>query len=69
MNLIFENRRQAIEQAHQELISRKNTPLLPGNGIYERYTYPVLTADHTPLHWRYDFDEERIPFLMERFGI
>ncbi len=69
MNLIFENRRQAIEQAHQELISRKNTPLLPGNGIYERYTYPVLTADHTPLHWRYDFDEERNPFLMERFGI
>jgi len=69
MNLIFENRRQAIEQAHQELISRKNTPLLPGNGIYERYTYPVLTADHTPLHWRYDFDEHRNPFLMERFGI
>ncbi|MEN5434935.1 glycosidase [Sphingobacterium faecium] len=37
--------------------------------IYKRYTYPVLTADHTPLHWRYDFDEHRNPFLMERFGI
>jgi len=29
----------------------------------------VVTAAHAPLEWRYDFDAEKNPFLMERFGI
>ena len=41
----------------------------PGNGIYERYQYPVLTAEHTPLFWRYDFDFKANPLLIERMGI
>lgn len=53
---------------HQELLNRINIPV-EGNGIYERYRYPVLTAEHTPLEWRYDLDEGSNPFLMERFGI
>ena len=53
---------------HQELLNRINVPV-EGNGIYERYRYPVLTAEHTPLEWRYDLDEGSNPFLMERFGI
>jgi 4-O-beta-D-mannosyl-D-glucose phosphorylase len=40
-----------------------------GNGIYDRYRYPVLTAQHTPLFWRYDLNKETNPYLMERFGI
>ena len=41
----------------------------PGNGVFERYKYPILTADHPPLEWRYDFNPETNPYLMERFGI
>ena len=29
----------------------------------------VLTAAHTPLEWRYDFNEKTNPFLMERIMI
>lgn len=39
------------------------------NGIVERYRYPVLTADHTPIFWRYDLDPDTNPFLLERLGI
>lgn len=36
------------------------------NGIYEKYKYPILTAEHIPLEWRYDFSEKDNPFLMQR---
>ena len=36
------------------------------NCIYTKYKYPILTAEHTPLEWRYDFDEKDNPFLMQR---
>ncbi len=39
------------------------------NGVYERYTYPVVTAAHTPLAWRYDLNPRTNPFLMERLGV
>ncbi|HSC38615.1 MAG TPA: glycosidase, partial [Chitinophagaceae bacterium] len=40
-----------------------------GNGVYDRYKYPVLTAQHTPITWRYDLNYDTNPWLMERFGI
>lgn len=39
------------------------------NGIYERFTHPVLTRDHVPVSWRYDFDPETNPYGEERLGI
>ncbi len=36
------------------------------NGIYTKYQYPILTAEHTPLEWRYDFNEQDNPYLMQR---
>ena len=36
---------------HEELLSRKNEPVEWGNGIYEKYKYPILTAAHVPLEW------------------
>ena len=39
------------------------------NGIFERYKYPILTAAHTPLEWRYDLNPETNPYLMERIGV
>lgn len=64
----FEAREAALRKRYEALVERQNEPL-EGNGIYERYTYPVLTAEHAPLEWRYDFNKERNPYLMERFGI
>jgi len=58
-----------LERSQRKLIKRKNRKRENGNGIYERFEYPVLTAKHTPLFWRYDLNKKTNPFLMERFGI
>lgn len=68
-NINFEERLYKLQRAYQELTSRENIQEGLGNGIYERYKYPILTAGHVPLEWRYDLNYERNPFLLERFGI
>lgn len=65
----FAERLARLTRDHEAYIERRNTPLPWHNGIYQRYAYPVLTAGHTPLFWRYDLDPQRNPFLMERLGI
>jgi len=65
----FQKRLEMLQQEHEELIKQKNKKKEGGNGIYERYQNPVLTAAHTPLFWRYDLSPETNPYLMERFGI
>lgn len=65
----FEKRLEELQLAHEKLIKRRNVRLKSINGIYDRYEYPVLTAQHTPLFWRYDLNKEANPHLMERFGI
>ncbi len=50
-------------------MNRQNEPLPSENGIFERYRFPVIAREHTPLHWRYDFDRDSNPFLMERIGV
>lgn len=69
MKNTFYTRLAQLEDVQRELLDKANTILEPGNGIYNRYEYPVLTAAHTPLHWRYDLNPETNPYLMERFGI
>jgi 4-O-beta-D-mannosyl-D-glucose phosphorylase len=64
----FEDRKARLISLHEALISRKNERLFSSNGIYERYRFPILTRDHVPLHWRYDFDPATNPRLMERNG-
>jgi 4-O-beta-D-mannosyl-D-glucose phosphorylase len=65
----FEQRLMALESAYNELITKENTKQALGNGIYDRYENPILTAAHAPVFWRYDLDPETNPYLMERFGI
>ena len=65
----YDNRLHILTKEYDELISRENEKILPGNGVFERYKYPILTADLPPLEWRYDFNPETNPYLMERFGI
>lgn len=54
---------------HENFLSRKNEPIVGGNGILTRYKHPILTAEHTPVFWRYDLNEETNPYLLERIGI
>ena len=54
---------------HEAFLSVKNKKAANGNGIFDRYENPVLTAAHTPVIWRYDLDENTNPFLMERIGM
>ncbi|BBM73747.1 glycoside hydrolase family 130 protein [Rhodothermus marinus] len=65
----FALRLKRLEAAYEELITRPNELLPDGNGIVTRYRYPVLTAAHTPIFWRYDLNPETNPYLMERMGI
>lgn len=65
----FTSRLEALKVSYNKLIHRKNELVSESNGIYNRYKYPILTADHTPLFWRYDLNPETNLFLMERFGI
>ncbi len=57
------------KKRHAKLLSKKNKPVSKTNGIYKRYKNPVLTADHTPIHWRYDLNPETNPYGLERIGI
>lgn len=65
----FEEKISKLLAEHDTLITRKNKPVEKNNGVYTRYKYPILTAEHTPLFWRYDFDKRANPYLMERIGM
>ena len=65
---VFEEKLAELRGKHEALLTCPNRPI-EGNGIYERYENPILTAAHAPLEWRYDLDPESNPFLVERFGI
>ncbi len=67
--MTFEERFKKIFAEHEQLIKRKNVLLDSSNGIFHRYKYPVLTALHIPLIWRYDLDKTVNPYLMERIGM
>lgn len=69
MNQEFRNRLKALADEYSELVTRKNEAVEPGNGILRRYRYPVLTADHAPVDWKYDLNPDSNPYLMERLGI
>ena len=62
----YESRKKQLLERHEALLALKNEPEEWGNGIYEKYQRPILTAEHTPLHWRYDFSQQDNPYLMQR---
>lgn len=66
----FHARLARLEAEYNDLLTLPNPVDLNGsNGVYERYTRPVVTAAHTPLAWRYDLNPKTNPYLMERLGI
>lgn len=66
----FQDRKVALEKEYKALLEQKNEPQNTiGNGIYQRYKNPVVTAAHVPLNWRFDLNEKTNPFLQERIGM
>ena len=66
---MFKKRLSLLKKQHEKLINRKNKKTETSNGIYQRYKYPILTADHIPLNWRYDLSPDTNPYCMERIGV
>jgi 4-O-beta-D-mannosyl-D-glucose phosphorylase len=67
--MIYKDKIAVLREAHEALLNRPNVKCQMTNGIYDKYQYPILTADHTPLEWRYDFNEQDNPYLMQRIMI
>src|SRR6056297_147559 len=65
----FKHELEQLKQKQETFLSLKNEPTDEHNGIFTRYLRPVLTAEHVPLHWRFDFNYQDNPFLMERLGV
>jgi 4-O-beta-D-mannosyl-D-glucose phosphorylase len=67
---------QSLCKKQEKLLARRNSKVASsngasasGNGIFARWKFPVLTAAHAPIHWRYDLDRKSNPLLLERMGI
>ncbi|WP_302849402.1 glycoside hydrolase family 130 protein [Sinomicrobium kalidii] len=58
-----------LMENYRKLIEKPNIPLEDGNGIFQRYSNPVVTAAHAPVSWRYDLNATTNPYGMERVGI
>lgn len=59
-----------LRSEHEQLLARPNAEDPRWyNGIYARYSYPVLSAAHAPLEWRYDLNPETNPLGLERLGV
>jgi 4-O-beta-D-mannosyl-D-glucose phosphorylase len=65
----FKKSIQNLMKQQEKLLAQRNRKSAGGNGIYDRYENPVLTAAHAPIAWRYDLDRKTNPFLMERIGV
>jgi hypothetical protein len=65
----FHRQLKKLQRQHARLLRRRNRPQAQTNGIFTRYEHPVLTAEHTPLAWRYDFNHASNPHLLTRLGV
>lgn len=58
-----------LVKSHREFLGTPNKPTGSTNRIVQRYRNPVVTAEHAPLHWRYDFNAGTNPLGLERIGV
>ncbi|HTP10241.1 MAG TPA: glycosidase [Anaerolineae bacterium] len=67
---LFESRLAQLRAEYAKLIARPNAIDSEwANGIFERFRYPVVTAAHVPLEWRFDLNPQTNPYLIERLGV
>src|SRR5258708_37768535 len=60
----FKKRLNQLYNNYEQLTTKPNKKQEVGNGIFDRYQNPVLTAAHTPVFWRYDLNPQNTPYLM-----
>ncbi|MBN2522350.1 MAG: glycosidase [Bacteroidales bacterium] len=65
----FEDQLKKLKNRYESVINNLNQPMFDSNGVIQRYKFPILTAKHIPIHWRYDLNPETNPLLLERIGI
>jgi 4-O-beta-D-mannosyl-D-glucose phosphorylase len=65
----FKKSVQNLFKQQEKRFARSNRKVSGGNGVFDRYEFPALTAAHAPIPWRYDLNQKTNPFLMERMGI
>lgn len=65
---VYSRRRAFVEERYERHVTLKNSPI-EGNGIFERYTNPIITAESIPPTWRYDYNPATNPCFMERLGV
>jgi len=65
----FDNEVKKLFELNESVIMRRNEKLEHGNGIYDRYKYPILTSEYAPVFWKYDLDYNSNPNLIQIFGI
>jgi len=65
----FAKQVQRLFKKQEKLLAQRNSKVADGNGIYDRWEFPVLTAAHAPIQWRYDLDRKTNPMLLERMAI
>ena len=65
----FHQRLFQLNSEYEFLVSRPNIRVSIGNGLFERYNFPVLTALHVPLHWKFDLNPETNPNFLIRQGV
>jgi len=66
---LFNQQVKKLFEEHEKLITRRNKKIEKSNGLFHRYQYPVITAEHAPVFWRYDLNYKSNPNLLERLGI
>jgi 4-O-beta-D-mannosyl-D-glucose phosphorylase len=62
-------RKLRIQAEFEALLARANERLPSANGVLCRFRNPVLTRDHVPLNWRFDFSNRTNPRFLERLGV
>lgn len=65
---VYEQRIRHITAKYRDILHTPNSPI-EGNGVFERYEHPVLTAAHIPPAWKYDLNPATNPLLLERMGV
>ena len=66
---VFNQKIKQMFKQHKKLVEFPNVKLDSTNGIYHRYKYPILEADHAPIFWRFDLNYDTNPNLLERLGV
>jgi len=65
----YKDRLTDLQYEYKKLVEKDNTPQPTNNGLFQRWSNPIITASHIPLSWRYDFNEATNPMLIETMGI